>query len=71
MGNRVEASSGFLHVTPDNVPEGKATLRRDVGTAEGVSQPMHVWECKAYAFDTVKAACYFFSGFSWAELSVT
>ncbi len=62
MGNRVEASSGFSHVTPDNVPEGKATLRRDVATAEECeSACASTLECKAYAFDTVKAACYFYS----------
>jgi hypothetical protein len=62
MGNRVEASNGFSHVTPGHVPEGKATRRRGVATGEKCeSVCASTLTCKAYAFDTVKPACYFYS----------
>jgi len=62
MGNRVEASNGFSQVTPGHVPEGKATRRRGVATAEQCeSACASTLDCKAYAFDTVKLACYFYS----------
>lgn len=62
MGNRVEALNGFSGVTPGYVPEATAMPRPGVGTVEQCeSACSSSLTCKAYAFDTVKFACYFYS----------
>jgi hypothetical protein len=62
MGGRVEAMSGFSHATPGHVPEGKAIQQRGLSTAEQCeSACAAALTCKAYAFDTVNPACYFYS----------
>ena len=62
MGNRVEALSGFSHATPGHVPEGTAMRQPNASTAEQCeSACAATLACKAYAFDTVNPACYFYS----------
>jgi hypothetical protein len=62
MGNRVEAADGFSHATPGYVPEGQGTRQLGVATAEQCeSACASTLTCKAYAFETLKPACYFYS----------
>jgi hypothetical protein len=72
MGNRVEGPKGFERLRPDYVPDGTATPLRGVAAAEECESACgSSLACKAYAFDTVKFACYSYSEVFMGETSET